>query len=59
MAMDRFFRTMLWCLRVTVNPDLRRIAVFSSGILIGSIEYTPIGGHMHPSSGIGASLLWK
>jgi len=43
----------------TVNPDPRRIAVFSSGMLIGSIEYSPIGGHMHPSSGEGASLLWK
>jgi len=59
MAVDRFFRIMLWCLRVTVNPDPRRIAVFSSGMLIGSIEYSPIGGHMHPSSGEGASLLWK
>jgi hypothetical protein len=44
---------------VTVAPEARRTAVFSSGILNGLIGRMPVGGHEHPSSGVGARLLWK
>ena len=33
--------------------------MFSSGILNGLMGVIPIGGQQHPSSGVGASLLWK
>jgi len=58
-ALFRFLDIRLWCLQVTVNPDVSKIAVFRSGTLSGSIAVIPLGGHMHPSSIVGASLLWK
>jgi len=33
--------------------------VFSSGTLNGFRGVMPTGGQQHPSSGVGASLLWK
>lgn len=33
--------------------------MFNSGTLKGLIGVIPIGGQQHPSSGVGASLLWK
>ena len=33
--------------------------MFSSGTLKGLIGVIPTGGQQHPSSGVGASLLWK
>jgi hypothetical protein len=44
---------------VTVTPDANRTAVFSSGTLNGLIGVIPTGGHVHPNSIVGASLLWK
>ena len=44
---------------MTVTPDASSTAVFRSGTLNGLIGVTPIGGQQHPSSGVGAKLLWK
>jgi hypothetical protein len=33
--------------------------VFKSGTLNGLIGVIPVGGQLQPSSGVGASLLWK
>lgn len=49
----------LWCAHVTVTPEARSTAVFSSGTLNGFNGVTPVGGHEHPISGVGSSLLWK
>lgn len=49
----------LWCAHVTVTPEARRTAVFRRGILKGLIGVMPTGGQQQPSSGVGASLLWK
>lgn len=59
MALERFPSINLWCAHVTVTPEARRTAVFRSGILKGLIVVIPIGGQQHPSSGVGARLLWK
>jgi hypothetical protein len=56
---DRFISISLWCAQVTVTPDARRTAVLSSGTLNGLRGLIPVGGQQHPSSGVGASLLWK
>jgi hypothetical protein len=49
----------LWCAHVTVTPEARRTAVLSNGILNGFSVVIPTGGQVQPSSGVGASLLWK
>lgn len=49
----------LWWAHVTVTPDDKRTAVFSKGTANGFRGVIPVGGHIHPSSGVGASLLWK
>lgn len=49
----------LWWASVTEIPELNRIAVFSSGMLSGSIVWIPIGGQVQPNSGVGVRLLWK
>lgn len=49
----------LWCAQVTVTPDAKRIAVLRSGMEKGLIGSIPVGGQVHPISGVGASLLWK
>jgi hypothetical protein len=49
----------LWCAHVTVTPDANSTAVFSNGTLKGLIGVIPTGGQQHPSSAVGASLLWK
>lgn len=49
----------LWWLQVRVTPDARRTAVFRRGTLNGSRGVIPVGGQVHPSSGVGARLLWK
>lgn len=49
----------LWCAQVTVTPDAKSTAVFNNGTLNGLIGVIPVGGHVQPSSGVGASLLWK
>ena len=40
-------------------PDPRRTAVLRRGIENGFKGSIPVGGHIHPSSGVGARLLWK
>lgn len=55
----RFISINLWCAHVTVTPDANRTAVFSSGTLNGFNGLIPVGGQQHPSSGVGAKLLWK
>jgi len=42
-----------------VTPDARSTAVFRSGTEKGLSGWIPVGGHAQPSSGVGASLLWK
>ena len=42
-----------------MTPEARRTAVFSRGIEKGFKGFTPMGGHEHPNSGVGANLLWK
>jgi hypothetical protein len=56
---DRVPSIILWCAQVTVTPDANNTAVFRSGILNGFKVVIPTGGHVHPNSGVGASLLWK
>ena len=46
----------LWCAHVTVTPEARRTAVFSRGIEKGLMGQIPVGGQVHPSSGVGARL---
>lgn len=53
------FSINLWWAHVTVTPDARSTAVFNSGTENGLRGSIPVGGHVHPSSGVGASLLWK
>jgi hypothetical protein len=59
MVFDRFISISLWCAQVTVTPDARSTAVFRSGTLNGLRGLIPVGGQQHPSSGVGANLLWK
>jgi hypothetical protein len=59
MVLDRVPSIILWWAHVTVTPDANRTAVFRSGILNGFSVLIPTGGHVHPNSGVGASLLWK
>jgi len=40
-----------------VTPDARRTAVFSRGMEKGLIGLIPVGGQVHPISGVGARLL--
>lgn len=54
-----FCAIILWWAHVTVTPDASRIAVFRSGTLNGFNGLIPAGGQQHPSSGVGAKLLWK
>jgi len=56
---DRLPSISLWWAHVTVTPDARRTAVLSKGTLNGSRVVIPTGGQQHPSSGVGANLLWK
>ncbi len=44
---------------MTVAPEANRTAVFRSGTLKGFNGVMPNGGQQQPSSGVGASLLWK
>lgn len=46
-----------WCAHVTLTPEESKIIVFIKGTLNGSKESTPIGGHKHPNSTLGDSLL--
>jgi hypothetical protein len=59
MAPVRLPSISLWWAHVTVTPEANRTAVFSSGTLNGLIGVMPTGGQQHPSSGVGAKLLWK
>lgn len=59
MVLDRLFSISLWCAQVTVTPDANNTAVFSRGTLNGLRGVIPAGGQQHPSSGVGANLLWK
>jgi hypothetical protein len=49
----------LWCAHVTVAPEARRTAVFKRGTLKALIGVIPVGGQVHPISGVGARALWK
>jgi len=42
-----------------VTPDARSTAVFRRGTANGLRGWMPVGGQEHPSSGVGARLLWK
>lgn len=42
-----------------MTPEARRTAVFRRGTAKGLRGSIPVGGQMQPSSGVGASLLWK
>lgn len=42
-----------------MTPDANSTAVFRRGMENGLIGVIPAGGQLHPSSGEGASLLWK
>lgn len=53
------FDNIAWWAQVTLTPDDRRTIVLSRGIPHGANGLIPIGGHMFPSSTVGASLLWK
>lgn len=55
----RFISSRLWWAQVTVTPEARRTAVFNRGTEKGLIGEIPVGGHVQPISGVGASLLWK
>lgn len=59
MALVRFPSISLWWAHVTVTPEASKTEVLSSGTLNGLIGVMPMGGQQHPSSGVGASLLWK
>jgi len=49
----------LWWQKVIVIPDARRTTVLRRGSWKGFNALIPIGGHIHPNSGVGESLLWK
>ena len=49
----------LWWAQVTVTPDANNTAVFSSGTLNGFRAMIPVGGQVHPISGVGFAELWK
>lgn len=49
----------LWCAQVTVTPEAKSTAVFSSGTEKGFRGWIPVGGQLQPNSGVGAKLLWK
>jgi len=59
MVLDRFICISLWCAQVTVTPDANSTAVFRRGTLNGFSGLIPVGGQQHPSSWVGANLLWK
>ena len=59
MVLARLFSRSLWWAQVTVTPEARSTAVFSSGTLNGLSGWIPAGGQQHPSSGVGDNLLWK
>jgi hypothetical protein len=40
-----------------VTPDANKVAVFKSGTLYGFSGLIPIGGQVHPISGVGDNLL--
>lgn len=42
-----------------MTPDASSTAVLRSGIAKGLIGVIPVGGQVHPKSGVGAKLLWK
>lgn len=44
---------------MTVTPEARRMAVFSSGTSMGLSGLMPAVGHWPPSSGVGTRLEWK
>lgn len=44
---------------MTLTPEASRTAVFSRGTENGFKGETPVGGQEHPSSSVGARLLWK
>lgn len=49
----------LWWAQVTVIPLLSKIIVFRSGTWNGLRGWTPVGGHVPPSSNTGTVELWK
>lgn len=53
----RFISSILWWAQVTVTPEASRTAVFRRGIEKGLMGVIPVGGHVHPISGVGARLL--
>lgn len=48
-----------WWAAVTVTPDANRTPVLRRGTENGLMGVIPAGGQVEPSSGVGASLLWK
>lgn len=48
----------MWA-KVIVSPERRSREVFNRGTANGFRGSIPIGGQVHPVSGVGASALWK
>ena len=44
----------LWCAHVTVTPEASNTAVFNKGTAKGFKTEMPVGGQVHPNSGVGA-----
>ena len=59
MALVRLPSINLWWAHVTVTPEASNTDVFNRGTLNGFNGVIPAGGHVHPISGVGSSLLWK
>ena len=53
------FASIEWWVHVTVTPDDNSTIVFSSGTPQYARGLIPFGGHIFPSSTVGANLLWK
>jgi len=58
-ALEKLPSIKAWCDQVTLTPDDNKIIVFIKGTFQGLKASTPIGGHEHPNSMLGESLLWK
>ncbi len=58
-ACEWLFSIKLWWAHVTVTPEDKRIAVFSSGIWKGLKIWIFKGGQIFPISIVGDNLLWK
>lgn len=56
-ASFRFPSIKAWWAQVTVTPEAKRTAVLRRGTAQGFKGVIPVGGQVHPISGVGANLL--